>query len=193
MVSARRKAAVSSEEAARSANLPNGTLECHGAQEDLSAIGHLRDHAFPPVVISEAWWREVTPRGTLLTVGCICASAIADLGPFPGLCAGIIFEMGSRMVLQKHYRVAPGRINVLRNKVTTSELVVVYDISLRGATVIARLDEGLIAIKPIPSEGSFLTINLERVSDPTLLTRAVFEAAICESVAPQLPTNAFVG
>ncbi|MCP4591036.1 MAG: hypothetical protein GY842_09845 [bacterium] len=96
--------------------------------------------------------------------------------------------------LAHYYRVAPGRLDVIKRRFMRTHVVCVRSIPLSEARIVCHYGRRTLTISEGPDEvAESCTIHLARVSAPHAFVQAVFRAARCPECATPLPDDAFLG
>ena len=90
-----------------------------------------------------------------------------------------------------YYRVAPGRLDILRYRFLSTKPCELEKIPLRHAEVTARFDKSRVVIRQ-PDETE-TQLDLEGILDHDRFVRALLCAATCDRPTPPLPDDALYG
>lgn len=189
---ARRRCEMSESQLTYTRTMPRYYLECRGAEEDLQELQDLVDQSFPPVIVGEAYQRKGTWEPGTLTATLIAICVLAGGSPMLGLVVGTGMSFLSRLIVQEYFRVSPGRIEVLCCTPLSARVSLEKRIETREATVVARLDAGVMTVVPRHGEDEPLVVDLETVAEPMLLVRSVFQSAGNPDGGGPLPMDKFL-
>jgi hypothetical protein len=196
-------------------------LVCYGELVELEAIQHPDPYLTAPAIFREVphgsllRLRSSSPYGILKILLVLCTAGfvlyVVFDNPILFFVALVVLKWGWDALIfawrPVYYRVAPGRLDILRFGFFKLKAKSRRSVSLRDARIVCRYDKGVLEISPMPEgiqrtpkdaaavcePAPPLTIDLGSLPERHAFAHAVFQSAVSDRSVPDSPDGELLG